>query len=281
MSPRSGHFVPTPQLFVSAHTTQFVAIGWRYLPVGSGSGLLKRAGSYVSLVHPTDPSTLTVVIEKMSWEGSESAWQTLGKYETAAETLTLQLGAAFAHRKLALWKSTLRADDPSVDAMLIKQPEVTADATGTVSLAICVDCLFTLTTQLEAGVKGVVPAAPKPAPFRALLDIAEHFVGPDIALFQTHWIAKPPGDGMPVLYHQDGAYWETERGWGGGRDPMITVRVIADDEDEENGCMKVCSSILRVARVDTATASERICSGRCCRALISSRSTKSMRRGEE
>ena len=72
-----------------------------------------------------------------------------------------------------------------------------------------------------------------------LLDIAEHFVGPDIALFQTHWIAKPPGDGMPVLYHQDGAYWETERGWGGGRDPMITIRVIADDEDEENGCMKV------------------------------------------
>ena len=57
---------------------------------------------------------------------------------------------------------------------------------------------------------------------------------------------------------------------------MITIRVIADDEDEENGCMKVCS-ILR----DTATASERIRSGRCCRALISNRSTKSMRRGEE
>ena len=156
--------MPTPQLFVSAHTTQFVAIGWRYLPVGSGSGLLKSAGSYVSLVHPTDPSTLTVVIEKMSWEGSESAWQTLGKYETKPETLTLQLGAAFAHRKLALWKSVLHADEPSIDAMLIKQPEVTADATGTVSLAVCVDCLFTLTTQLEAGVKGVVPAAPKPAP---------------------------------------------------------------------------------------------------------------------
>jgi hypothetical protein len=72
-----------------------------------------------------------------------------------------------------------------------------------------------------------------------LLDIAAEYVGPDIALFQTHWIAKPPRDGMPVLYHQDGAYWETERGWGGGRDPMITIRVIADDEDESNGCMKV------------------------------------------
>ena len=90
--------MPTPQLYVSAHTTQFVAIGWRYLPVGSGSGLLNSAGSYVSLVHPTDPSQLTVVIEKMSWEGSESAWQTLGKYETKPETLTLQLGAASALR---------------------------------------------------------------------------------------------------------------------------------------------------------------------------------------
>jgi hypothetical protein len=37
-----------------------------------------------------------------------------------------------------------------------------------------------------------------------LLDIAAQYVGPDIALFQTHWIAKPPLDGMPVLYHQDG-----------------------------------------------------------------------------
>ena len=72
-----------------------------------------------------------------------------------------------------------------------------------------------------------------------LLAIAEQYIGPDIALFASHYIAKPPGDGMPVLYHQDGAYWETERGWGGGRDPMITIRVIADDEDEENGCMKV------------------------------------------
>jgi phytanoyl-CoA hydroxylase len=72
-----------------------------------------------------------------------------------------------------------------------------------------------------------------------LLDIAEQFVGPDIALFQTHWIAKPPRDGLPVLLHQDGAYWTTELGWGGGRDPMITLRLICDDEDEENGCMQI------------------------------------------
>ena len=49
-------------------------------------------------------------------------------------------------------------------------------------------------------------------------------------------ISKSAQQGAAALA---GAYWETERGWGGGRDPMITIRVIADDEDEENGCMKV------------------------------------------
>lgn len=37
-----------------------------------------------------------------------------------------------------------------------------------------------------------------------LLDIAEQFIGPDIALFASHYISKPPFDGQPVLWHQDG-----------------------------------------------------------------------------
>ena len=32
----------------------------------------------------------------------------------------------------------------------------------------------------------------------ALLDIAEQFVGPDIALFASAYISKPPRDGQPV-----------------------------------------------------------------------------------
>ena len=35
-----------------------------------------------------------------------------------------------------------------------------------------------------------------------LLDIAEIFIGPDIALFASHYLCKPPGDGLPVLWHQ-------------------------------------------------------------------------------
>jgi ectoine hydroxylase-related dioxygenase (phytanoyl-CoA dioxygenase family) len=66
-----------------------------------------------------------------------------------------------------------------------------------------------------------------------LLDIAEKFVGPDIALFASHYISKPPFDGQPVLWHQDGSYWPL--------DPMqvVTLWLAVDDSTSENGCMRV------------------------------------------
>src|SRR5204862_1591291 len=66
-----------------------------------------------------------------------------------------------------------------------------------------------------------------------LLDIVEQFVGKNIALFASHYIAKPPRDGQPVLWHQDGSYWPLQ--------PMevISIWLAADDSTTENGCMRV------------------------------------------
>jgi ectoine hydroxylase-related dioxygenase (phytanoyl-CoA dioxygenase family) len=66
-----------------------------------------------------------------------------------------------------------------------------------------------------------------------LLDIAEQFVGPNIALFASHYISKPPYDGQAVLWHQDGSYWPLE--------PMevVTLWLAIDDSVPENGCMRV------------------------------------------
>ncbi|MEE9170528.1 MAG: phytanoyl-CoA dioxygenase family protein [bacterium] len=66
-----------------------------------------------------------------------------------------------------------------------------------------------------------------------LLDIAEQFIGPNIALFASHYIAKRPFDGQAVLWHQDGSYWPLE--------PMevVTLWLAIDDTDQENGCMRV------------------------------------------
>jgi phytanoyl-CoA hydroxylase len=66
-----------------------------------------------------------------------------------------------------------------------------------------------------------------------LLDIAEAYVGPSIALFASHYICKPPWSGQPVLWHQDAAYWPLE--------PMevVTLWLAVDPSTPENGCMRV------------------------------------------
>ena len=66
-----------------------------------------------------------------------------------------------------------------------------------------------------------------------LLNIAEIFVGGDIALFATHYICKPPRSGRPVLWHQDGAFWPLE--------PMnvASLWVALTESNPSNGCLKV------------------------------------------
>src|SRR5262245_38219515 len=66
-----------------------------------------------------------------------------------------------------------------------------------------------------------------------LLDVAEQFIGPNIALFASHYIAKRPYDGQAVLWHQDGSYWPLA--------PMevVTLWLAVDDSTPENGCMRV------------------------------------------
>lgn len=66
-----------------------------------------------------------------------------------------------------------------------------------------------------------------------LLNVAEQFIGPNIALFASHYIAKQPFNGQAVLWHQDGSYWPLE--------PMqvVTLWLAIDDSTPENGCMRV------------------------------------------
>lgn len=66
-----------------------------------------------------------------------------------------------------------------------------------------------------------------------LLNIVEEFIGPNIALFASHYIAKRPFDGQAVLWHQDGSYWPLE--------PMdvVTLWLALDQTTPENGCLRV------------------------------------------
>lgn len=87
-----------------------------------------------------------------------------------------------------------------------------------------------------------------------LLDIAQQFIGPDIALFASHWIAKPPYAGQPVLWHQDGSFWPL--------DPMrvVTMWLAADDATPENGCLRVIpgTHTMRLEEVQARTDVENV-----------------------
>ena len=76
-----------------------------------------------------------------------------------------------------------------------------------------------------------------------LLDLAQFVIGADIGLFASHYICKPGGDGLPVLWHQDGSYWPLE--------PMevVTAWLAVDDSSAENGCMRVIPGSHRGARL--------------------------------
>jgi len=71
----------------------------------------------------------------------------------------------------------------------------------------------------------------------AVLDLVEPLIGPDIALFSSHFICKPAGDGRRVPWHEDSAYWR------GMMPPecmnVVTVWLAIDASDIDNGAMRV------------------------------------------
>ncbi len=69
----------------------------------------------------------------------------------------------------------------------------------------------------------------------AVLDIVAPITGPDIALFSSHFICKPRGNGKRVPWHEDSAYWK------GRITPMevCTIWLAIDPSTKVNGCMKV------------------------------------------
>ena len=69
----------------------------------------------------------------------------------------------------------------------------------------------------------------------AILDLVAPILGADLALFSTHFICKPKGNGKRVPWHEDSAYWK------GKITPMevCTVWLAIDPSTRANGCMMV------------------------------------------
>jgi Phytanoyl-CoA dioxygenase (PhyH) len=66
-----------------------------------------------------------------------------------------------------------------------------------------------------------------------ILDMVGQLIGPDIALWNMSFFAKPAGDGKRTPWHQDGEYWPIV--------PLATCTawLALDDSTTANGCLRV------------------------------------------
>jgi hypothetical protein len=85
-----------------------------------------------------------------------------------------------------------------------------------------------------------VPHLLDPALFEWLLDddvlaLVTPILGPDVALFSSHFICKPAGDGKRVPWHQDSFYWKHML----SPCEVATVWLAIDRSDAGNGAMRV------------------------------------------
>lgn len=69
-----------------------------------------------------------------------------------------------------------------------------------------------------------------------VLDLVEPVVGPDIGLWSSHFISKPPQVGKATPWHEDSSYWNGRISTMAG---ICTVWLAIDEATPENGCMKV------------------------------------------
>ena len=65
-----------------------------------------------------------------------------------------------------------------------------------------------------------------------LLDVVEEVIGPDIVVWATNFICKPPKTGRPIPWHQDLSYWSISGS-------LASIWIALDNVDDENGTMYV------------------------------------------
>jgi ectoine hydroxylase-related dioxygenase (phytanoyl-CoA dioxygenase family) len=69
-----------------------------------------------------------------------------------------------------------------------------------------------------------------------VLDLVEPLVGPNIGLWASHFISKPPKTGKATPWHEDSAYWNGRVSTMAG---ICTLWLALDDVFPENGAMAV------------------------------------------
>ncbi|KAK6174549.1 hypothetical protein SNE40_017800 [Patella caerulea] len=175
--PWSGHYVVPANVWVTAHTTQFTAIGWKYLSHGNGVGKLASGGSYVALMSP-DEQDITIIIETLEHDFSICTRPPLAPFDVNDQSALFELKGVLGQKfkYLNTWYSRMAAN--GMPPTLFQQRNPTKVNNGSVYLYLGRDEVWTLTT-LQTGFKGSYPNIPysRPFPLPYIEDFEDYEVG--------------------------------------------------------------------------------------------------------
>jgi galactosylceramidase len=179
--PKSGHWEPTPMLWMTLHWSRFVSGGAAQF---IGTGELLEGGKFAAL--QSDDGAVTVIVEAMTWNSSLCI-RSNPPYYTVASTqnasLRFQELASKKTKRLAVYRSCTGwrygGDGDQSPSYFQQVSDAHVSDDGTMLLEdVRADCVYTATTRttlLGAPAKPVLPARPPPAAF--LLPHTDNFDG--------------------------------------------------------------------------------------------------------
>jgi galactosylceramidase len=174
--PWSGHYVVEPAIWVTAHTTQFAAPGWRYLD----TGCVEIDGGSVASMQSPDGRDLTLVIETMDAK--------------TAQELRFQF-AVPVDKPLHVWRTNEKEH-------FVKIAEL-KPVDSAVTLKVDPDSLYTVstTTGQSKGAASPPPSQPFPASYKEDFESEDPGATPlrfsdQAGIFET--VKRADGKGMSL-----------------------------------------------------------------------------------
>lgn len=171
-TPWSGYYDVQPAIWATAHTTQFVQPGWKYL---DNSCVLISGGSVVTLISP-DGRDYSIIVETMDAK--------------AAQELEFKIVGGMPAGILHVWRTDSKEQFVRVD-------DVTPE-NGGFAITVAPETIYTLTTTSRQN-KGI-PTPPENAPFP--LPYNDDFEGYEVGT-TARYLAEQAGI-FEVVKRQDG-----------------------------------------------------------------------------
>ena len=192
-TPWSGAYFVAPEIWVTAHTTQFAWPGWTYL-AGGASALLPGGGSVVTL-ESTNHADYSIIVETSD--------------ATNAQTVTFHLTNGLSTAALHVWRTTQANQFVNIGQV--------TPVSGSFACTFQPDSVYSLTTttgQAKGNAKSP-PAAPFPLPFTDSFESyapgrTPKYFSDQAGTFETCKRADGRGECLRQVLPQPGIRWTKE-----------------------------------------------------------------------